>query len=183
MTKTTTKSTTEKSVAESKETKPVETTKPIKKTFKQDEGVLCRSITIGGLWLEGIKSKNIYRWSEYGDVTEIEYRDLISMVRSKSNYIFNPMFVIEDEDFIAEFPQLKKFYDEKYTIEDLEGVLALPIGSMVATIKTLPAGAITTLKSIASTQIANGQLDSVKKIKALDKIFGTELNLMSSLFQ
>lgn len=164
-------------------TEAVETQETAKKKFKQDEGIICRSVTVGGLWLDGVKSKNVYRWVEYGDETEIEYRDLVSMVRSRSAYIFNPMFIILDDDFINEFPQLKKFYDEQYTVADLKGVLELPVKSMVATIKTLPQGAVSSLKNIASTQVANGQLDSVKKIKALDELFGTELNLLASLFQ
>ncbi len=163
-------------------TEIAEPKKPVKK-FKQDEGILCRSITVGGLWLDGIKSKNIYRWVEYGDEAEIEYRDLVAMVRSRSNYIFSPMFIIEDEDFIREFPQLKEFYSEQYTVSDLKGILDLPVTKMIAAIKTLPSGAVSSLKNIASTQVANGQLDSVRKIKALDELFGTELNLLASLFQ
>lgn len=164
-------------------TEVVEKQEVTKKKFKQDEGIICRSVTVGGLWLDGVKSKNVYRWVEYGDETEIEYRDLVSMVRSRSAYIFNPMFIILDDDFVEEFPQLKKFYDEQYTVADLKSVLELPVSSMIATIKTLPQGAVSSLKNIASTQVANGQLDSVKKIKALDELFGTELNLLASLFQ
>lgn len=164
-------------------TETVEKQETTKKKFKQDEGIVCRSVTVGGLWLDGVKSQNVYRWVEYGDETEIEYRDLVSMVRARSAYIFNPMFIILNDDFVEEFPQLKKFYDEQYTVADLKGVLELPVNSMIATIKTLPQGAVSSLKNIASTQVANGQLDSVKKIKALDELFGTELNLLASLFQ
>lgn len=152
-----------------------------KKTFDPEDGILCRSVTVGGLWLDGVKSKNVYRWVSYGDETEVEYRDLVSMVRSKSKYIFAPFFVIDDEDFIDEFRELKKFYSEQYTVEDLKGVLDLRESDMIATIKTLPSTAQNTLKSMASTMIANGELDSLRKIRALDEYFGTELNLLSSL--
>lgn len=168
---------------EAVDTAPIKTEVKPKKKFKQDDLILCRSVVIGGLWLEGTKSKNIYRWVEYGDEAEVEYRDLTALVRSRSNYIFSPMFVIDDEDFIEEFPQIKKFYNEQFTVSELTEVLELPVSSMVATIKKLPSGAVASLKSIASTQIANGQLDSVRKIKALDELFGTELNLLASLFQ
>ena len=158
---------------------------PIKsrKKFDAEDGVLCRSVTVGGLCLTGIKSGMFYRWTEYGDETEVEYRDLAGMVRTKSPYIYNPYFIIDDEDFIAEFPQLQKFYDESYTVTDLESILALPVPDMIANINQLPNGAKETIKNIASTQIADGRLDSVRKIKALDEIFGTELNLLASLFE
>lgn len=152
-----------------------------KKVFAQDDGIMCRSVTVGDLWYDGPKSHITYNWVDYGDENEVEYRDLAASVRSRSKYIYGPHFVIEDEDFIAEFPQLKKFYEEQYTVDDLMGVLKLSIPDMVATIETLPSSAVNSLKSIASTQVANGQLDSVRKIKALDEIFGTELDLLSSL--
>lgn len=180
--KTIEKETVEKTESVEKTTVAKEEIKP-KRKFKQEDGIACRSSVVGGLWLDGVKSKNVYRWVSYGDVEEVEYRDLVALVRTKSGYVFGPMFVIEDEDFIEEFPQLKKFYDEQYTVKELGEVLEMPVRSMIATIKTLPSGAVNSLKNIASTQIANGQLDSVKKIKALDEYFGTELNLLASLFQ
>lgn len=163
--------------------KTTTTSQSAKKKYNPDDGIMCRSITVGGLWLDGVKSGNVYRWVEYGDETEVEYRDLVAMIRSRSNYIYAPTFIIEDEEFVSEFPQLKKFYDEQYSIADLRGVLNLPVNSMIETIKTLPPGAASSLKNIASTAIVNGTLDSVKKIKALDEYFGTELNLLASLFQ
>lgn len=159
-----------------------ETTKA-KKKFDPEDGILCRSVTVGGLCLTGIKSGMFYRWTEYGDETEVEYRDLAGMVRTKSPYIYNPQFVIDDEDFITEFPQLQKFYEDSYTITDLESILSLPVQDMIANIEQLPGGAKETIKNIASSQIADGRLDSVRKIKALDDIFGTELNLLASLFE
>jgi len=154
-----------------------------KKKFAQEDGIMCRSVTVGGLWYTGPKSGLTYNFVEYGDETEIEYRDLVASVRSRSNYIFGPFFVIEDDEFIAEFPQLQKYYDEQYTVDDLRGVLDLSVDDMVATIQTLPPRAVNSLKSIASTLVSSGQLDSVRKIKALDDLFGTELNLLASLME
>lgn len=164
---------------EAKEVKAVEKPVVTKKTFSPEDGIPCRSITIGGLYLDGVKSGNFYNWVDYGDVMDVEYRDLAAMVRGKSNYVFAPLMVIDDDDFIAEFPQLQKFYDDQYSIQDLEGVLKLSVNDMIATMKTLPSGALNSLKSIASTAITNGQLDSMSKIKALDEFFDTNLALIA----
>jgi hypothetical protein len=43
------------------------------------------------------------------------------------------------------------------------------------TVTTLPKGARDSLKTIVSTAIANGTLDSVNKIKVFDEIFETEM--------
>lgn len=154
---------------------------PVKKTFDQSDGIMCRSVTQGGLHMEGLKTKMMYDWSEYGDETEVEYRDLVAAVRTKTSFVFNPFFIIEDQDFISEFPQLQKFYNDQYSVKDLKEILELPVNEMIETINTLPNGAKESLKSIASTQVANGRLDSVKKIKALDEVFDTDLNLLSEL--
>ena len=154
-----------------------------KKKFDSEDLISCRSVTVGGLSLEGAKSGDHYRWLEYGDVTEVEYRDLAGLVRSKSSYLFYPYFIVEDDDFIEEFPLLKQFYDESYTVEDLEEILSLPYSQIKGVLDTLPKGAKETIKNIASTQIANGQLDSVRTIKVLDEYFGTELNLLASMFE
>ena len=53
---------------------------------------------------------------------------------------------------------------------------------MKAEIEKLPEGALNSLKSIAAQQVANGIIDSVRKIRTLDDIFGTDLNLLSSIF-
>ncbi len=151
------------------------------KKFNQNDGVLCRSITQGGLFCDG-KSGITYEFVDYGDETEIQYGDLSAAVKAKAKYIFTPSILILDEDFINEFPQLKKFYDEVYTVGDLKKVLDMPIDEMVNTIKNLPHTVYEPLKTIAATQVYNGELDSVKKIRALDEVLGVDLSLLNELF-
>lgn len=152
-----------------------------KKTFEQTDTIWCRSVIIGGLYLEGAKTKTLYEWRGYGDQVEVEYRDLVSEVRARSAYVFNPWFVIEDEDFLDEYPQVKKFYTESHSVTELRDILSLPLQKMVKEINDLPLGAKDVFKNIASEAVASGTLDSVAKIKAIDEIFDTDLNLLASL--
>ena len=87
------------------------------------------------------------------------------------------------DDFIAEFPQLQKFYTENFTVKELSDILTLPVDQMIKAIERLPKGAVDTLKKIAANQVSLGQIDSVRTIKALDEFFGTDLNLISEIFQ
>jgi len=158
------------------------TPKPAKKkTFDPSEGIKCRSVVTGQLFLEGFKTKMPYQWTNYGDVVEVEYRDLQALVLQKSGYVFNPFFIIDDEDFVEEFPFLKKFYEQNYTVKELNDILQHPVEQMISEINALPKSAVDTLMKIASNQVALGQIDSVKKIKALDEIFDTDLNLISEI--
>jgi len=162
---------------------PKKKAKPKKKHFEPSEGVLCRSITQGGLFMDGDKTQIPYKWNDYGDEIEVEYRDLVSAVRRKSPFVFNPFFIIVDEDFVAEFPHLQEFYQKAESMIDLQAILDLPVHEMLAQLRLLPKGALESFKNVAATQITSGRLDSVRKIKALDEFFGTDFNLLQSLFQ
>ena len=153
------------------------------KKFEATDGIPCRSITSGGLYMSGIKSHILYEWADNGDITEVEYQDIVAAIRSNVSYISKPYFIIEDEDIIAQFPQLDKIYASMYSIKDLKDVLTKTTPSgMKTTILSLPEGAKESIKNIASQMISNGTLDSVQKIKIIDEIFNTELMLMTGLF-
>lgn len=149
------------------------------KTFDPSEGILCRSLTKGGLYIEGVKTGILYEFDDYGDETEIEYRDLIAMVRARSPRIFKSNFIILDKDFISENSQVKRFYENNYNLIELENILDLPTDEMIAEIDNLPDGAKESIKNIAASKISDGVLDSVKKIKALDDYYNTKLMLLS----
>ena len=158
-----------------------ETPKPEKRVFDPNEGIPCRSVTHGRLFVDGIKTGMKYSFFDYDDESDIEYRDLVALVRSRDKAIYNPRIIVMDEDFIAEYPTLKKFYDEHFSTKNIKDILNLPEYQMREAISQLPKGAIESLKSIAANQVASGEIDSIRKIKALDEAFGTDLSLLNEL--
>lgn len=154
-----------------------------KKKFAQTDLIMCRSVTSGGLFLEGSKTKQLYQWNDYGDESEVEYRDLVSEVRIKSPFVFDPRFIVENEDFVEEFPQLKQFYSQYLSVRELRDILNLPVNQMAKKISELPKGAKDSLRNIASSMVSSGAIDSVSKIKKLDEIFETDMEFLSSLLQ
>lgn len=154
-----------------------------KKTYAPSDGIPCKSITNGGLYMPGLKSNILYSWVDAGDIVEVEYQDLQAAIRSNNGYVMNPLFVIEDEELVSQFPQLKKLYEALYSVGELEDVVTeLSPGDMKATILSLPKGAQDAIKHLASKMVSDGRLDSVKKIKTLDEIFDTEMSIMTGLF-
>lgn len=170
-----------KESVESKETAiQVETQKH---EFAPDEGIPCVSITTGELIVIGEKSGISYDWLGRGDVVEVEYQDLVAAIRMGKACIKEPYFIIQSDDFLARYPQVKEIYGGMYTFGDLRKVITdLDTQSMKLTIESLPSGARESIRSIASTMIQNGQLDSVSKIKMLDEIYGTDFMLLSGLY-
>lgn len=159
-----------------KEPETATKTAPQKK-FKETEPIACMSVTVGGLYMEGAKSGDLYSWLDIGDVVDVEYRDVMAELRKRSRFIFRPFFVVQDEDFLSEHPELSEFYGSLYTPEDIEAILRMPASKMKATIETLPEGVKEAVKGLAMTMIDDGRLDSVSAIKVIDEIFGTEMLL------
>ena len=161
-----------KAVSEDKEVKVTE------RKYKNSDLIPCRSIVSGGLYIEGSRSKILYSWADYGDVIEMEYQDLIYMVRTRANTdIYEPRIIIEDEEFVRQNKSLEELYDSLYSTKDLKEILKMPIPKMKQEIEKLPSGVKNAIKGIASTMIDAHTLDSVQKIKTLDEIFGTQMLL------
>lgn len=164
-----------------KKTEKVSKAEP--KKFRETEAIDCVSITAGELGMIGIKSGINYTWAGRGDVTAVEYQDLVAAIRSGKKHISAPYFIIQDDDFLAQFPQVAEVYSSMLSYKDLKDILNLDVNSMKKVIKELPTGAKESIKNIASSQISKGLLDSVQKIKALDEIFDTRFMLMTELYK
>ncbi len=154
---------------------------PVKKIFKQSEGILCRSVVNGIVVMEGARSSMPYQWSGYGDEVEVEYRDLVAAVREKNGYVMNPWLIVLDDDFIAEYPFLEDIYAKQYTTNDLADVLRLSVPQMLEEIEKMPTNVKKTIEGMAATWINDGRLDSVKKINALDEVLGTNLHMLAEV--
>lgn len=156
-------------------------TKKEVKTFKEDEGILCRSITRGELIYIGKKSNTKYIFSNHDDTCEIEVRDLNSLKASKSAYLYNPLFVIEDEEFLSQpkWKDIKEMYD-RTVANDINEIIDKPIGQFKQIVSRLNKGYKDALASEVATRIHENNFDSLSKIKAIDEICGTDLYCLIS---
>ena len=144
--------------------------------------ILCKSIPYGKVFMEGDKSKDLYEFQFPGDEVYVEYRDIVAKVRSNSKFIFSPIIVVQDEDCIESLPKLKEFYDSIYYMDDPEKILDLEVGELEEILPQIPVGIANALKTIASKRISDNTMDSVAKIRVLDNFFGTQLMLLTGLY-
>ena len=154
-----------------------ETPKKTPRKFAQDEMIPCRSVTYGELLYPAKKSQLLYTWANYGDVTEVEFQDLQALRSTRSQYLNDPKFIIEDEELLEQWPEFKKLY-ENVALIDTDKLFALPLNQFKATLRNIPAGFRDSLKNVASAKILDGTLDSLAKINAMDEILGTDLKLL-----
>ena len=165
-------------VKETMEVKPVIVEE---KTFTDSDYILCRSVWSGGLNVTS-QSGNLYEFDDYGAECEINYRDLVTLIRRGSDHVFLPRFVILDEDFLKDFPTVQRVYGTMYTMNDLIEILELPVARMKTEIESLPKATKNSMRNLIATRIANGKLDSIAKVRALTEIFESDFNLLSDLF-
>lgn len=153
------------------------TTTVTRKKYEPDDLVSVRSTTQGTLLLPGSKSKILYTWESYGDVVQVEYQDLYTLKASRSNYLYKPFFVIEYEELLEDprWSDLKKVYDNMFTKSDISTILNLPPADFKETLSTVPDGFKDAVKMEVATRLEAGTFDSIKKIKIVDEICGTDL--------
>lgn len=162
-------------------TKAEDTTKK-KKTWDNEDWIPCRSLVSGPLYVEGYRTKFLYSWADFDDVVEVQYQDLIWMIRTRSNTtIYEPRIIIEENQLIAEHKEIGELYASLYSGNELKDIINLPAHQMKKVIEKLPNGAKEALKGIVSTMIDSKALDSVTKIKVLDEVLGT--NMLLTLVQ
>lgn len=149
--------------------------------YKEDDSILCKSITGGELILIGSKSGEKYIWSNRDDVCEVMVKDLNSLKAKKSNYLYKPLFIIVDDEFMEQprWADLKKMYDNSI-LEDINELLNMPLADFKRTLSSLPEGYKRVLCDEAATRIHSNEFDSLNKIKAIDEICGTDLRCLIS---
>ena len=145
--------------------------------YAPDDMIPCRSLTYGELLLTGSKSKLLYSWANYNDVTEVEFQDLQALKSTRSSYLFKPRFVIEDEELAEQWGKdLGEMYKSIVEV-DVDDIFKLPVAQFKSKLKKAPKGVQQAVKNIAGEKILNGSLDSLAKIRAIDEILGTDLKV------
>lgn len=177
-TKTLTKKTNTKTNIETVPAKEIVEPPVTKREFQPNDEISTTSVTAGELIMIGRKTGTLYRWADYGDTEMVEYQDLrAEKYNSKSRYMYDPLFVIDDEDVLEspEFKNVVEVYNNILSVEDIDNVFNLDAMSFKRTLETLPKGLKNTMKVLAVTKIQDGTLDSIQKIKIIDSVLGTDL--------
>ena len=172
-------------------TKKASTTKTVQNTEKKEpkkfeptDLIPCTNIFAGTTVMVGNKTNNVYTWEGIGVTEYVEYQDIRSeCLNKRSIYVYEPLIIVEDTDFVDEFPTLKQMYGNITSVEELKDLISNGSEDELRTaIEELPMGYRNSMRNIASTMIQEGDLDSVKKIRIIDELMGTELCEQLGLF-
>lgn len=167
----------EEIVLENADTKENVQPKQTSRKFEADELIEVQSVTQGELLLPGKKSGILYRWSNYGDITEVEYQDLYTLKSSRSDYIYKPMFQILNDELLEDgrWKDIKELYEKMVSAGDIYEIMKLPNAQFKQVLMTAPKGIQDAIKIEVASRIENDTMDSISKIKTVDEICGTDL--------
>lgn len=175
-TKTTSKAKTTKTTNTEVKTEPkvvvTKLTAPAKK-FNRDEEIMCTSVTVGGLTLVGSKSKDEYRWEDYGDTAYVRFDDLQALYTTKSPFLTKPLFIIEDEDLVNQWGSLLAPIYSKIHEDDVDLIFTLSPQAFKSKILGMPEGLKDSVKTRASQKIQDGSLYDIRIIKIIDETLNT----------
>lgn len=120
------------------------------------------------------KSKYVITFSEFGDDDYIELAELKALRNSKPIFFERNWLIIEDDNVI-DFLNIGKYYADYLTVEDIDELFELPVDEMIAKIQKLNQVTRDNIARRAVDMIKDGNIDSVKKIEALEEELGYNL--------
>lgn len=146
--------------------------------IKPNDLIETSSVAAGEMIMIGGKTRRLYRWKDYGDTAYVEYQDLLAeKYNPSSRYLYDPLLIINSQEVLdqPDFEKVAELYKSVLSTEEIDGMFSLDLPSFERTLKGLPKGLRNSVKAIAAQKIIDGNLDSINKIKAIDKILGSDL--------
>lgn len=140
-----------------------------------DTMIECRSGTAGNLiYKSTLNPGYTVEWEDFGDVQEIEYRELVSM-RANQRRFFEDNWILIDDPVVVKKLGVGRYYQNSLTTDDFEDVFTMTADEIKEVVPALPGGTKDAIASEAKKKIESGELDSRSAIKALEDSLDVEL--------
>lgn len=154
------------------------------KKFEDGEEIPVLSIFPGTVVMVGRRSQNVYQWDGMGTIEYVEYQDLkAEAINNKSSYLYDPLLIIQSQEFVENYENLVKLYANTYNDEELISIIKNSSATeLKEIIQKLPIGLKNAVKTIVATMMQDGTMDSLSKIRVVDEIFGTEMIKQAEMF-
>lgn len=177
-TSTTKKPTARKPVAPRKTADPKETeAKAIvvkKRTFRPDEYVTVRNGFDGKLVYKSSKTGEKFVFDRFGDEHDMEIQELKKARNDAKKFFANNWFLIDDPDVI-EYLGVGEYYKHAFAYDEFEQLAEMSAEEITERMEKVSEGQKVTIAHQARKMIADGKIDSMKAITALEKGLGVQL--------
>lgn len=167
---------TTKSAAASKvEPASVEVAETATPAITNDTMIECRNGTAGVLiYKSQLNPGYTVEWDRFGDVQELEYRELVSM-RGNQRRFFEENWILIDDLAVIKKLGVERYYKNSLTTDNFDTVFTMPAEKIKKIVPALPGGTKDAIASEAKKKIETGELDSRSAIKALEESLSVEL--------
>lgn len=130
----------------------------------------------GRLVYKSSRTKEKFVWDEFGDMQEIELRELRSAKSSAKAFFANNWFMFDDEyTWVIEYLGIKAFYKNAISLDSFDDIFKKSPEEIGKIVSKLSAGQKKSVSYRARQLIVSEDLDSRKKIAALEKSLGETL--------
>lgn len=115
-----------------------------------------------------------YVWEKYGDEHDMELRELKNAKGSAKKFYENNWFMF-DEDWVIDYIGVREFYKVFASTEDIDNVFSLGADEIKVKLANISEGQRSALARRAKELFAEGGIDSIRVIEALEETLGITL--------
>lgn len=142
---------------------------PIPENVDPNDIVMVKNGFNGHLVYISPRTQERYAWDSFGDEVEMELRELRSAKGSQKGFFENNWFMFDDEySWVIPYLGVSKYYEDALTIDQLEAVFTKTPSEIKRICAQLNNGQRESFIYMTKERYANGELDSMKTISALE---------------
>lgn len=113
-------------------------------------------------------------WNKFGDEQEMELRELRN-AKSSSRAFFENNWFMFDDPWVIDYLGVGRYYKGAIKTDNFDSIFEKSPAELKKFVSALPSGQKSAVLYRASELIASGEIDSRKKIAALEEGLGVEL--------
>lgn len=152
-----------------------------KQPLSPDTQIPCVSMVKKGRLVYESKRTRGYKitWNNYMDIQSVDLSELVAMKASDLAFFSKNYIVIADsyerKDEVLKYLHVERYYDNTPDPHTLSTLFNVNVTEMVNRIKGMPVSVQESVAKAAQKAIADGTLDSLKRIAALEEVLGCKL--------
>lgn len=155
------------------ETKPKKPYK-VKKTLDPNTIVTVVNGTQGKLIYKSRRSGERFEWEDFGDEQDMELQELKNAKSASKKFFENNWFLIDDPE-VLEYLGVSQYYKYALNFHSFDTLFEKDASEIKTAISRLSSGQKKSVAYRAKQLIADGTIDSIKVINALEESLSIEL--------
>jgi len=117
-----------------------------------------------------------FEWDEFGDIQEMELKQLRNAKNTNRFFFENNYFLFDDEySWVIDYLRVNKYYEHAISLEGYSELFTKTPNEILTIIKDMTAGQKESLALCAQEKISTGEIDSLKIVRALEEGLGVTL--------